>query len=142
MAQLLSERIAAEMSSPYDLAVGVPHHWSQRLGRRADSAELLADVISRQLRIPCDRFLLVKSRRTARQATLTPAQRRKNLRAAFRLRDRKHVAGKRILLIDDVLTTGTTANRIAKLLRESGAESIIVAVLARGLGDVRDQTPF
>ncbi len=142
MGVLLSQRIAAESTVPFDFVLPVPHHWSLRMGRRAAAAELLADVVSQQLSFSCERFLLTKIRRTARQSTLLPTKRRNNLRSAFRLRDRRRVAEKRILLIDDVLTTGTTANRIARLLRDAGAQSIIVAVLARGLGDVRDLTPF
>lgn len=142
MGILLSQRIAAESTVPFDFVLSVPHHWTQRMGRRAAVAELLASVVSRQLSVPFERFLLTKTRRTARQSTLLPTARRKNLQKAFRLRDRDQVAKKRILLIDDVLTTGTTANRIARLLRDAGTQSIIVAVLARGLGDVRDLTPF
>ena len=142
MAKLLCERIAAEMPEPLDFVLAVPHHWSTRIGQRAETSELLAESVSRILRVSQDRFLIAKTRRTERQSVLSPAQRRKNLRKAFRLRNRERVTNRRILLVDDVLTTGTTANRIAKLLRDAGAQSIIVAVLARGLGDARDPTPF
>ena len=70
------------------------------------------------------------SRVTARQVYLSQDRRLKNLKGAFRLH-RKNVSGKRILLIDDVMTTGATCNEVARLLRRHGAKSVAVAVIAR-----------
>ena len=85
--------------------------------------------------VPADVHQVRKTRRTLDQKTLPRTRRLSNLRDAFQIRHPHTIQGRRILLVDDVLTTGTTANRIGRLLKKAGAKSITVAVLARGLGD-------
>ncbi|MEX1096485.1 MAG: phosphoribosyltransferase family protein, partial [Planctomycetales bacterium] len=113
--------------------VPVPHHWTDRLRGRPNAAETVALVLARRLRVEFAGSILCKTRRTPAQASLTPAQRRTNLRRAFRARGRIP-AGITVLLVDDILTTGTTAHEAARHLRSAGAERVLVAVLARGLG--------
>jgi predicted amidophosphoribosyltransferase len=74
-------------------------------------------------------------RRTPAQATLTPSKRRDNLKGAFALVRGLRLQAHRVLLVDDVLTTGTTAHRAAQVLQKGGAASVRVAVVARGLGE-------
>jgi hypothetical protein len=76
---------------------------------------------------------VVRIRATESQASLTPRQRRINLRGAFVVADPAAVAGKHILLIDDIFTTGATARSMAQVLMRSGAASVWVATLARAL---------
>jgi ComF family protein len=121
-----------------DLVIPIPQHWSQRLTRQHNPAEVIGRVLAEELRIEFEPCQLVKTRRTVPQKTLPPSRRRANLRGAFTLRAARRLEGRRVLLVDDVLTTGTTAHRSARLLRQAGAETIMVAVLARGLGDARD----
>jgi predicted amidophosphoribosyltransferase len=68
---------------------------------------------------------------------LTPTARRENLKHAFHIGGQARLDGLRVLLVDDVLTTGTTAHRAARLLREAGAEQVYVVVVARGIGTQR-----
>jgi ComF family protein len=117
-----------------ELVVPVPQHWRTRLWRAYNSAEVLATRISSELRIPLSLRVLSKIRATPSQVSLTPTERRQNLRGAFRTRFAGRIAGKRILLVDDVLTTGSTAHRCAQTLKRAGAKEIFVAVIARGLG--------
>jgi predicted amidophosphoribosyltransferase len=70
-------------------------------------------------------------RRLKRQSTLTPPERRKNVRGAFRVSRPTKIAGKRVLLIDDVMTTGATAHEVARALLETGAEAVFVATVSR-----------
>jgi predicted amidophosphoribosyltransferase len=74
---------------------------------------------------------LRKGRRTAAQALSTPAERRSNLLGAMQIRRPELVAGKRVLLIDDVYTTGSTLYACSRLLRAAGAQTISVLTLAR-----------
>lgn len=134
LAELLALNHAEAFSrQPIELIVPVPHHWTERLLRRHLPPVTLAARLARVLNAPCSPHILAKVRRTRPQAQLEPTDRRNNLRDAFRLIGRPQLQGTRILLVDDVLTTGTTAHRAAALLKSAGA-TVHVAVIARGLG--------
>lgn len=112
--------------------VPVPQHWTRRLLAPPNTAELIARRLASRLKVRLDGSILKKVRHTRPQASLPPTGRRTNLRRAF-------AAGKglpygSVLLVDDVLTTGATAHRAAKALRDSGVESVWVAAPARGIG--------
>jgi ComF family protein len=77
--------------------------------------------------------VLERSRDTQSQIGLTPHQRRANLRGAFRVKDRESLAGREVLLVDDVFTTGATASECARVLRRAGAVRVWVATVARTL---------
>jgi ComF family protein len=113
-----------------DAVVPVPIHWRRKLWRGFNQAEVLARPLAHRLQVPLVEALR-KSRYTDTQAQATPASRRSQLSGSFVLTDRSLVAGKRILLIDDVLTTGSTVMLCSRLLRDAGAVSITVLTLAR-----------
>jgi predicted amidophosphoribosyltransferase len=117
-----------------DLVVPIPHHWTERLVRRHLPATTISRVMARRLMVPVVLHILSKSRRTPAQSSLTPARRRTNLQNAFRIAGRARLDGLTILLADDILTTGATADRAAQVLRHAGARAVYVAVLARGIG--------
>jgi predicted amidophosphoribosyltransferase len=117
---------------PIDLVVPIPQHWIRRILGPHNSAELIATRLAARLMRHSSRHILIKTRRTRRQAELSPSMRRKNLVSAFVAS--RPLYGSRVLLVDDVLTTGTTADRAARALREAGAECVWVAVAARGIG--------
>ena len=127
------ERLTIEAG--FDFVTAVPHHWTDRLRTTHDLAAELAATLARALGRPCRPRLVRKRRRTAKQTDLTPTARRANLREAFTVPSPESVAGKRILLCDDVLTTGATARRVTAALRSAGAAEVSVAVLARGVGN-------
>ena len=70
-----------------------------------------------------------------KQAMLLPTQRRRNVRGAFTVRRPGQVAGRHVLVVDDVMTTGATLSEIAKVLKQQEALRVTVAVVARGVGD-------
>jgi predicted amidophosphoribosyltransferase len=84
--------------------------------------------------------LLVRQRATVSQIGLTRPQRAENIRGAFRAAHPERIAGYGILLVDDVLTTGTTASECARVLRKAGAEKVWVATVARTLKNTGKQT--
>ena len=117
-----------------DVVTAVPHHWRDASARGFAPPAELAATLARGLGARPAPRLLRKTARTAKQASLTPTDRRANLRSAFAVRTPAAVAGRRVLLCDDVLTTGTTARRCARALRNAGAAAVFVAVFARGVG--------
>lgn len=116
-----------------DLIVPVPHHWSERLFHSHFPSELAAQSLSLLSSIPVESKAVRKVRKTPKQTDLTPTERRKNLRDAFQATS-SIVSGKTILLVDDVLTTGTTAHQATKALLSAEASQVFVAVLSRGIG--------
>jgi ComF family protein len=121
---------AIPIDQSFDAVVAVPLHWRKRWQRGFNQAELLARHIAKRRGAPLV-GALKRKRSTAVQATLAVAGRHRNVEGAFAIRDKAAVAGKRILLIDDVMTTGATANACAGVLKRAGAKSVSLVTLAR-----------
>ncbi len=117
-----------------DLVAPVPSYWWRRARRGTNEAAVLSQVVASRLRLPEAGDLLVCRRNILRQHDLNTTERRKNVRGAFRKSWGYDIAGAHILLVDDVLTTGATANEIARVLLAAGASSISVAVVCRAIG--------
>lgn len=120
--------------SPRDLIdaiVPVPLHRARLAERGFNQAELLAAPCARQWELPFLTRALVRTRPTRPQTELDPAARRTNVAGAFAVARPREVAGRRLLVVDDVLTTGATAVAVARTLREGGAAAVGVLVLAR-----------
>ena len=111
----------------FDAAVPVPLYWRRRLQRGFNQAELLARGLSRRTGIPVVRAL-GRLRPTPAQAGLSNSARRQNVSRAFRAHG---VQGTRILLIDDVMTTGATASSCAAALKHAGARRVALLTVAR-----------
>jgi ComF family protein len=118
--------------SDADVVLPVPLHPVRERERGFNQAWLLADALARSWRIPTHRRALIRVRQTETQTHLDREERMANLRGAFAVRRPDAVAGRRVLLMDDVLTTGSTASECARILREAGARSVLVLTLARG----------
>lgn len=117
-----------------DVVVPVPLHWTRRWSRGFNQSHVLAQALAAALGVPCQARLLRRIRRTGSQTSLAGDERRKNPRGAFRAHRSQSLSlsGKTVLLVDDVLTTGTTASEAARALRSGRPAKIIVAVLAHG----------
>jgi ComF family protein len=113
-----------------DAVAAVPMHWWKRYRRGFNQAELLATEVSRATGLP-RLSLLRRARWMAAQAGLGSAERRRNATAAFSLMPRRTLSGRRILLVDDVFTTGATAMACARLLKQGGASYVAVLTIAR-----------
>lgn len=116
-----------------DLIAPVPLHWTRLFRRRYNQAALLALAIGRMTGKPVVPGLLVRRRRTQKLGHLGPKERRRMVAGAFGLQRRAadRIRGRRILLIDDVLTTAATVNGCARALLAGGAAAVDVLTLAR-----------
>jgi ComF family protein len=126
-------RAGGDVLAGVDLLLPVPLHWTRLLARRFNQSALLAQAIHAAGGPPVAADWLVRRRRTRSQGTMGPLARARNVRGAFALRRGRSVKGKRVVLIDDVLTTGATAEECARVLRRGGAEYVGVMVLARAV---------
>jgi ComF family protein len=125
----------AELLADAELIVPVPLYRARLWSRRFNQSALLAREVGKLCGVPVDCFLLARVKRTETQVGLTAAQRRKNVSGAFRVAcDRASLRGRRLLLIDDVITTGATAEACARTLKRAGAAAVDVLVLARAVG--------
>ncbi len=124
-----------------DLVTAVPSHLWRRIQRGAGGSRVLARTVARALRREWPRLrhgnLLATTRKTKKQAWLGEKERSRNVEGAFCVSrplwpgGRHRIAGRHVLLIDDVMTTGATAAENAKVLKQAGARRVTVAVVAR-----------
>ena len=112
-----------------DALVPVPVSWLKRFRRGFNQSEMLARVVSRSTSLPVRNLL--RSKTGPSQAGLNSRERRLNVRGRFSLRRRASVAGRRLMLVDDVFTTGATLNACARVLKNAGAARVTVLALAR-----------
>lgn len=117
---------------PFDVVTSVPLHPSRRRERGFNQSALLGGALARRLRLPFQEGLLRRIRPSVSQTGLTASQRAANVCGAFRLGLFRRPAGQRILLIDDVMTTGATVNACSKALKKGGAASVHALTVARG----------
>lgn len=118
----------------WDMIVPVPLHPLKLAEREFNQAEVLAGQLGARVGVPAVNHCLKRVKETGTQTNLTRAQRAENVRGAFAFNPRASelVVGKRIIVVDDVFTTGATTNACAKILRRNGAEAVCVWTLARG----------
>jgi ComF family protein len=115
-----------------DCVVPVPLHWWRRLRRGYNQSAVLARGLARALGVPAHLGGLGRTRKTVPQNQLASlTAKRENVHNAFKARPSLRCAGKVVLLVDDVLTTGSTAHEAARALRQAGARWVAVAALAR-----------
>ncbi|HEV2839887.1 MAG TPA: ComF family protein [Chthoniobacterales bacterium] len=132
----LAEWLGETMSDPrlrglrFDLLVPVPLHPARERERGFNQAALLAELLSGKIGVPL-RPVLERIRYTSTQTAHDRAERMQNLHDAFRLRKKADVRQLRVLLIDDILTTGSTLSECARVLKEAGAISVHAATAAR-----------
>jgi ComF family protein len=124
---------AADLVPDADVIIPVPLHWTRLWQRRFNQAAALAHVIGRQTGLPVEPPLLRRRKRTKRQVGLTRSQRQDNLQGAFvvPVEFKPSLKGMRVLLVDDVMTTSSTANAASRVLLRAGAVAVDVVTFAR-----------
>lgn len=132
MGPLLAERVAgAPFAGAVDVVAPVPLHWARRVARRFNQSELLAERVAGGLRVDLEPKALRRLRYTTPQTMLSGREREENIKGAFQVRSPAAVKEARVLLVDDVMTTCSTARECSRALLDAGARSVDVAVFAR-----------
>jgi ComF family protein len=131
LVDLCGERLS--MFAP-DVVVPMPMHWTRRVWRGVNNPDYLARTVAQRLGLACAPHLLRMRRRTLPQTGLTRGRRLANVRGAFRAPPHPDLVGSRVLIVDDVMTTGATAGEAARTLRRAGVTEVAIAVLARAEG--------
>jgi ComF family protein len=136
LAEMLG-RVLADVLGPrlretgIEVVVPVPLHWRRRWARGYNQAGAVARELAVAVGVPSQPGWLRRVRPVAQQLQPSAAARRENVRGAFRAAAGARPGGKRVLLVDDVMTTGATAGEAARVLRAAGAAAVVVVVLAR-----------
>jgi ComF family protein len=138
MADPLAELMVRAFPNTYlarrvDVAVPIPIHHSRLLDRGFNQSEELARRFCKGVRLRLEPNALVKRRKTRHQVDLPQDERATNLEGAFAVAAPERIAGRRVLVIDDVFTTGATLNEAARVLRAAGAASVCAYTLARSI---------
>ena len=132
LAEVFSEKLKSIYVSEFmacDVIVCVPMTNERLKSRGYNQAEVLAEELSKRINVPFCNDAIKKTRETPRQANLTKKERRNNLSKSFTVY-KKYVVDKHVLLVDDVLTTGATADILSQLLKKKGALSVTVLTIA------------
>ena len=114
-----------------DLIIPVPLYFTRLLSRKYNQSAILSAELSKMTSIPADYKSLKKIRNTLPQVQCNGTKRRTNIKNAFQVKNPNKIKGKRILLIDDVYTTGSTLNECCKVLLKAGATSVDILTVAR-----------
>jgi ComF family protein len=121
---------ALPRDASFDVIVPMPLHWFKQWQRGFNQSDVLAREIGKKWSVPV-RNVIRRKKATRPQAGLTNAKRRANVSGAFRIPRGRSLAGMRVLLVDDVVTTGATASACARVLKRAGAAHVALLALAR-----------
>jgi ComF family protein len=126
-------RAGSELLADADAILPVPLHWSRLFQRRYNQSAVLAREVSRLVKVPVEDDILLRTRATRPQVGLPRKERAQNVQGAFAVATgaRIRVKGKKLVVVDDVLTSGATAEACARVLRRAGAARVDMLVLAR-----------
>ncbi len=127
--------MAQQIQRMPDCLVAMPLHPHRLRVRGYNQSQLLARELARQLRLPLFSSACMRTRNTSTQSTLKWKDRNRNLRDAFSCS--AAISGKHVAIVDDVMTSGSSVNELAKSLRAAGATEVSVWVIARTLPDDR-----
>jgi ComF family protein len=130
LAEMLAKAVSARCETTPDVIAAVPMHWRRKWQRGYDHARQLAQAVSRQLDRPMD-YDLIRIHHTPPQVNLSKTQRQKVIQGAFSLKTSSAVRDAHVLLVDDVTTTGATANEATRILLGGGAVKVSLAVIAK-----------
>lgn len=134
LGQMLVEYFIQHFNSDnFDYILPIPLHWTRKWFREFNQSELLANYMSSQVGLEVNLSLLKRSKYTRKQSTLKGRQKYKNIFDAFAVPNPKEVAGLKILLIDDVFTSGVTINEASRSLKNAGAKEVHVLTLTRAI---------
>ena len=115
----------------YDIMIPVPMHPKKQTQRGYNQAELIAQKLAENLRIDFANDVLFKQRQTETQSSLDKKSRQRNVKDAYNCKKEQKINGKRVILFDDIYTTGSTVKECSKVLKQFGAKEVIVLTIAK-----------
>lgn len=127
---ILNEEKIYSFLKKYDIIIPVPLHKEKKAKRGYNQTELIAKELAKDLQIEIDNKNLKKVINTETQSTLTKAQRKENVKNAFMVQNAKYIENKRVILFDDIYTTGSTLNECSKILKKAKAKEIAILTIA------------
>jgi ComF family protein len=133
MGYQFAKRLPDTYSKSFDIAVPIPLHWTRKLSRGYNQAEFFGRGVlgGANITIPLRTDIVKRTRSTGTQTKLDKTSRSRNMSDAFKITNAGMIKGKRVLLFDDVVTTGATVNACSRALLDSGCSSVVVCALAR-----------
>ena len=115
----------------YDIIIPVPIHKKRRLKRGYNQTELIAKEICKNISLELKTDVLIKQKNIKAQSELNKNERKQNIKNAFEIKNINEIIDKKILLFDDIYTTGSTVNECSKILKKAGAKQIGVVTIAK-----------
>lgn len=128
---LLNNKKICGFLENYDIIIPVPMHPKKQIQRGYNQTELIAKKIAKELSIVYVKDVLYKQKHTETQSSLDKISRASNVKDAYSLKNMQKINGKRVVLFDDIYTTGSTAKECSKVLKQAGAKEIVVLTLAK-----------
>lgn len=114
----------------YDIIVSVPMYKKRKLERGYNQTELIAKELAKDLNLTVSNKTLKKSKDTKKQSTLTKTERIQNIKNAFVITEASNVENKKVILFDDIITTGSTLNECSRILKKAGAKEVAILTIA------------
>lgn len=128
---ILKDEICYQKINSYDIIIPVPMFEKKKKQRGYNQTELIAEKVVKKLDIKLEINNLIKIKNTKVQSTLTADERKENIKNAFFVNNKDKIKNKRVIIFDDIFTTGETVNEISRILKDAGAKEILILVLAK-----------
>ena len=127
---LKNEKVCGFLKN-YDIIIPVPIHKKRKLKRGYNQTELIAKVIAKNTNLKLEKNVLVKQKNTITQSALSKTKRQLNIKNAFMVKNAEKVLNKKVLIFDDIYTTGSTVKECSKVLNKSGVKDIGILTVAK-----------
>ena len=128
----LAEELKGQNLSDFTYLIPVPLHKARKRERGFNQSEILAEALAQKLNLRLPQNILIRIKNTKDQTKLSIEERKQNVAGAFQVQDQhKILHGQKIILVDDVITTGATLNECARVLKQAGAKEILAVTIAK-----------
>lgn len=115
----------------YDIIIPIPIHKKRKKQRGYNQSELIAKEIAKNINLEYKNDIIDKTKNNLQQSSLTKEQRKQNVKNVYKIKNKEKIQNKKIIIIDDIYTTGNTVNAISKILKENGAKEITILTIAK-----------
>lgn len=128
---LIKDKNMCDFLNNFDVIIPVPMYKDKKLKRGYNQTELFSKNLSKKLKICYEDNILIKFKENKTQSLLLPNERKKNVKDVFKIENSFKLKNKKIILVDDIFTTGATVNICSNLLKKSGTSEIVILVIAK-----------